>query len=83
MITISLAFSISAFYVLHELPSQNAFFTEMKSLLKKNGQMIIIEPKTHVKKDEFQNTLDIASSMGFKIVKKLKVFYSRAVILEK
>ena len=43
--------------------------------------MFIIEPKFHVSKKAFGNTIDIATNAGLKLFKKEKVFFSRAIIL--
>ena len=73
---------ILAFYMIHEVPSQLDFFTEIKSILKPNGKIFVIEPKFHVSKKAFENTINIAKETGLKLFKKEKVFFSNAIVLE-
>jgi len=72
-----------AFYLLHELPNQDIFLKEIKSILKPKGKLLIIEPNFRVSKEEFDITVKKALKNGFKPVKKPKVFLSRVVLLEK
>lgn len=71
-----------AFYMVHEVPDQEKFFEEIKSILKPNGNFLIIEPKFHVSKQAFEETIEKAITIGFEPIKKPKVFFSRAVVLK-
>ena len=73
---------VLAFYMVHEVPNQMNFFKEINSALKINGKVFIIEPKFHVSKKAFEDTINVAKEAGLKISKKEKVFFSRAIILE-
>lgn len=73
---------VLAFYMVHEVPNQMDFFREIKSILKPNGKIFVIEPQFHVSKKAFENTINIAKEIGLKKSKKEKVFFSRAAILE-
>ncbi len=73
---------VLAFYMIHEVPNQMNFFKEIKSMLKTNGKMFIIEPMFHVSKNAFEDTINIAKEAGLKRSKKEKVLFSRAIILE-
>lgn len=73
---------ILAFYMVHEIPNQMNFFKEMDSILKPNGRMFVVEPKFHVSKCTFENTINIAKEAGFKIFKGKKVFFSKTIILK-
>jgi ubiquinone/menaquinone biosynthesis C-methylase UbiE len=73
---------ILAFYMIHELPDQKKFFDEIKSILKPNGRVFIVEPIFHVSKKTFEQTVKIAIATGFTPVEKPKVLFSKAVILE-
>ena len=73
---------VLAFYMVHEIPNQDNFFKELKSLLKENGSIFIVEPKLfHVSKKAFENMLLKAESAGLKPVEYPHLAFSRAVIL--
>ena len=73
---------ILAFYMVHEIPNQDNFFQELKSLLKENGLIFIVEPKLfHVSKKAFGNMLKKAESAGLKPVEYPHLAFSWAVIL--
>ena len=74
---------ILAFYVVHEVPDQKAFFNELETIVKLNGQVLVVEPAFHVSKKSFEETVKTAISAGFTPVERPKVFFSRAVILKK
>jgi ubiquinone/menaquinone biosynthesis C-methylase UbiE len=74
---------ILAFYVVHEVPDQAGLFNELKSLIKQNGQVFIVEPPFHVSKTAFEETIRRARDAGFTPVGRPRVFLGRTVILKK
>jgi ubiquinone/menaquinone biosynthesis C-methylase UbiE len=74
---------VLAFYMVHEVPNQNGFLEEIKSILKPNAQTLIVEPPLHVSKRAFEETIRKARNAGFTPVERPKVFLSKAVILKK
>ena len=74
---------VLAFYMVHEIPDQEDFFNEIKSILKPNGQVLILEPPLHTSKKEFEGTIRKALDAGFIAVKRPRIFPNRAVILKK
>ena len=72
---------VLAFYMIHEVPNQEKLFGELKSILKSNGKIFIIEPKFHVSKKSFENMIERVKSIGLEIIDRPKVFFSRAVVL--
>jgi len=74
---------ILAFWMVHEVPDKVRFFEELKSILKPGGQVLIIEPKFHVRKKEFEEMISGLKTLDFEIVKGPKVFFSRAVLMKK
>ena len=72
---------VLAFYMIHEVPNQDKLFGELKSILKSNGKIFIIEPKFHVSKKSFENMIERVKSIGLEIIDRPKVFFSRAVVL--
>lgn len=73
---------ILVFYMLHEVPDQTRFLQEIKTLLKPGGKVLIVEPKFHVSKKNFQDSLSLMIKTGFEIAEKPKVFFSRGVLLK-
>ena len=74
---------ILCFYMIHEVPDQANLFRELKSILKPEGKLYIIEPKFHVSARAFRDMLNKLNSIGFEIIESPKVFFSRAVVLIK
>jgi ubiquinone/menaquinone biosynthesis C-methylase UbiE len=71
-----------AFYMVHEVPDQPRFFSEIRSTLGENGSLFVVEPNFHVSKKAFKKTVDIAASAGFSTTGTPRVFFSRTVLLE-
>jgi ubiquinone/menaquinone biosynthesis C-methylase UbiE len=71
------------FYMVHELPNKEHFFNEIRTILKPQGQVLIVEPPFHVSKSAFEETIRITASAGFAVVERPNVFFSRAVVLTK
>jgi len=74
---------VLAFYVVHEIPDQDKLFTEIGTILKRNGQILIVEPPFHVSKSAFENTIQKAKTIGFAEVKRPKLLFNKAVVLRK
>jgi ubiquinone/menaquinone biosynthesis C-methylase UbiE len=73
---------ILAFYMIHEVPCAELFFTELKDLLNEDGKFLIVEPKLfHVSKKDFTETLGKAEKTGFKVVEQPKFMMSHAALL--
>lgn len=72
-----------AFYMVHEVPDKKSFLGEVASHLKPDGMLLIVEPKFHVSKPDFDSTLRIALSTGLKQICEPKVLFSRAALLIK
>ena len=74
---------VLAFYVVHEVPSQEEFFREIMTILEPGGKVLMIEPKGRVTRKEFEEFVNIAISTGFKCEKGPRVFLSRSMILRR
>ena len=74
---------VLAFYMVHELSNQKEFFEEIKSILKPNGRVLMVEPPFHVSKTAFEETLRKARDAGFTAVEGPKVFLGKTVIMKK
>ncbi|MGD0020702.1 MAG: class I SAM-dependent methyltransferase [Smithellaceae bacterium] len=56
---------ILAFWMVHEVPDKVRFFAELHSLLKDDGRFLMAEPKIHVTKAKFAQTVHLALKTGF------------------
>ena len=75
---------ILAFYVVHEILDQTVFFKELLSILKPDGQLMVVEPKLfHVSKKDFKTTIGYAEEAGFRLMDTPKISLSRSVVLIK
>jgi ubiquinone/menaquinone biosynthesis C-methylase UbiE len=74
---------VLAFYMIHEIPNQERFFNEMGTIVKPNGQVLIVEPPFHVSEKAFEEMIRTAQGSGFKPAARPKVLLSKAVILQK
>jgi len=69
--------------VLHEVPDVSSLFKEVYQALKKNGTMLIAEPKGHVDEEHFQATLDAAKANGFILVNQPEIGKSLTALIRK
>ena len=74
---------VLVFYMLHEVANQEEFLNEIRSILKPNGQVLIVEPLFHVSKPAFEEIIRKARNAGFTIVERPKVFFSKTAVLKK
>jgi ubiquinone/menaquinone biosynthesis C-methylase UbiE len=72
-----------AFYVIHEVPDAARLMQEVFALLVPSGTFLIVEPKFVVSTAEFEKTLALAASAGFRRVNSPSVFLSWAGVLRK
>jgi len=72
---------IAAFWMVHEVPDQAAFFHELHGLLKPEGVILIIEPRVHVSTEKFTLTLQTAQAAGLKNLPFRTVFFSQTALL--
>ena len=74
---------VLVFYMFHEVPNQEEFLNEIGSILKPNGQVLIVEPPFHVSKPTFEEIIRKARNAGFTLVERPKVFLSKTAVLKK
>lgn len=72
-----------AFWMVHEVPDIPRFLSQVKSVLKEAGKFLIVEPKMHVPRHRFEETVGYARVAGFQISAAPNIRISRAVILSK
>lgn len=73
----SIDFTLLA-YMVHEVPDQARLFREVALAMETNAKVLLIEPKMHVKENDWRESLRIASENGFVLSRSLKISGSRA-----
>jgi ubiquinone/menaquinone biosynthesis C-methylase UbiE len=72
---------ILAFWMVHEVPNQRAFLTQIFDLLKPGGRFLLVEPKIHVTAEAFLKTIQTANEIGLVVRDRPKVRLSRGALL--
>jgi ubiquinone/menaquinone biosynthesis C-methylase UbiE len=72
---------ILLFYMAHEVQDIKSLFAELKSHLNSGGILFLCEPKLHVSRKKFLNTIQTAYDIGFIKHSDYKVFGSRTILL--
>lgn len=72
---------ILAFWMVHEVPDKQRFFTEIRNLLKPDGLFMLVEPVFHVPEKYFLRTVNEAEQIGFSIKEIPAIRMSHGVIL--
>ena len=67
-----------AFYLIHEVPDQENLLREVRSTLKLDGMLYVIEPTFRVSRKAFEETVKRAEEIGFKLLDRPRLFLSRA-----
>jgi len=74
---------ILAFWMLHEVPDQERFLTELLSLLNDKGYFLLVEPKIHTTRAAFEASVRLAVRTGFTQCECPDIFLGRSVLFEK
>jgi ubiquinone/menaquinone biosynthesis C-methylase UbiE len=72
---------VLAFWMVHEVPDQRAFLTEISRMLKPAGRFLVVEPKIHVSGNNFQRTLETAKDAGFLLQERPIIRWSHSALL--
>ncbi|HWQ66906.1 MAG TPA: class I SAM-dependent methyltransferase [Methanospirillum sp.] len=72
---------ILSFYMVHEVPDRDAFFTEVAGLLAPEGKYLVVEPFFHVSSDAFNDTLVSATKAGLRVEQRPNYRLSHAALL--
>jgi ubiquinone/menaquinone biosynthesis C-methylase UbiE len=73
---------ILTFWMVHEVPDQQKFFEELKSLLNPGGRILIVEPVIHVTKRSFNEMIARLEAAGLQVIARPEVSFSRSLLLE-
>jgi ubiquinone/menaquinone biosynthesis C-methylase UbiE len=80
-LTETAAFAL-AFWMLHEVPDQTEFLTQVRANLIPGGRLLIVEPRLHVSGAAFERSKQAASQAGLRPARWPSIAVSRAVLLE-
>jgi ubiquinone/menaquinone biosynthesis C-methylase UbiE len=67
--------------VVHEVPDQRRFLTEIFNALKKGGNLLFSEPAGHVSRDGFNGSLSLARAVGFEIRETRRIIRNHSALL--
>jgi ubiquinone/menaquinone biosynthesis C-methylase UbiE len=71
---------VLAFWMAHEVPEQESFFKEIRTLLKPKGKLLMSEPAFHVTKAMYAETVKKAMRAGFALKSNPKIWLSRSAL---
>jgi len=71
------------FYMVHEVPNKFSFFDEIATILKPNGQVLLVEPPFHVSKLAFEETIKNTRDAGFSDTEGPHILFHKTAILKK
>lgn len=70
-------------HVLHEVPDQHALLCQLHAALRPGGILLMVEPKGHVTRAEFEATIASARRAGFRNTDRATGWRGLSVVLEK
>jgi SAM-dependent methyltransferase len=70
-----------AFWVVHEVPEPAKLLGEIQAVLRPGGLLLLVEPRLHVSRTQFEALLGAAGESGFSLRDRPKVALSRAALL--
>ncbi|MDI6742709.1 MAG: class I SAM-dependent methyltransferase [Smithella sp.] len=71
---------ILAFWMAHEVPDEQKFFSEISDLMKPDGLFLLVEPLLHVSRKNFARTVETAKSVGFVIKESPEIRMSQSAL---
>ncbi len=71
---------VIAFWMVHEVPNQRTFLTEIFGFLKPKGLFLLVEPVLHVSKKRFLRTVQTANEIGFVVKDMPKIRLSHSFL---
>ncbi len=72
-----------AFWMVHEVRDRARFLAQIAAATRPGGMLYLIEPKLHVKKENFDDSIAMAGAAGFEVSERPKVAISYAALLQK
>jgi ubiquinone/menaquinone biosynthesis C-methylase UbiE len=72
-----------AFWMVHEVPDKKALFQSIYDSMRHGKQFLVVEPYLHVTGKMMEETVKTAQGVGFALIDRPKIFFSRAALLRK
>jgi hypothetical protein len=72
---------ILAFWMAQEVPDQQRFFAQLQGVLKSDGRFLLVEPKMHVSRAQFETAITMAQKAGFRLTDRPDIPLSLAALL--
>jgi ubiquinone/menaquinone biosynthesis C-methylase UbiE len=72
-----------AFWMVHEIRDRSRFLGQIAAATRPGGLLFFVEPKIHVKKENFDDSIVKAEAAGFEVTARPKVALSYAALLTK
>lgn len=72
-----------AFWMVHEAPDPDPLLAQIVDSLRPGGQFLVIEPRMHVRKRDFEHALELACSRNLVEIERPRIRISRAALLQK
>jgi len=73
---------ILAFWMAHEVPGSKAFFRQIAGLLRREGRFLLVEPKGHVGREDFERQIVAVQAAGPSTLASPKIAISRAALFQ-
>ena len=74
---------VLAFWMVHEVPNAVALFTEMYAALNPDGKLLLVEPRLHVGRRDFEKEVGAALEAKLKLLARPSVRLSHAALFAK
>ncbi len=74
---------VTALHVIHEIEDQQAFFNDMRRVMKSGAKIFMLEPGFHVDEKEFRRSVEIAESSGLVLTGPVDYSRSLSVVMSK
>lgn len=74
---------VLAFWKVHEVPNAAALFAEMREALNPDGKLLLVEPRFHVGRRDFDKEVEFALEATLKLLARPSVRLSHAALLTK
>lgn len=73
---------VLAFWMLHEVPDRKGLLETLRTVVKRRGHFLVVEPRLHVGERQWERFLALADAVGFHSREARAVRFSRAVLLQ-